>query len=197
MHTCTREEQEKHFPWIRQYKTKKWETVELIYTGEEHRTLQARLSALVTQGVTVCGAGSQVSENLFSLNGSVGDLFFYDLEQTEGMGLKECYHAEYGILTAEWREYPEGSIVLISVNGLYYEEGDRRKPEQPPTCLVGVAPYAPTVEKDGEALMLAREELAKGVSEEEVENLLWKAGDYSAYQAAHIIQMAKQSLTSP
>jgi|SRR3989344_2880301 len=196
-HTCSREELEKKFPWLAQYRTKKWQTYELVFTGEEHRALQAKMCTnMEACGIMVCGAGSGYSVSHVQRNGSVNNLFFFDLEQTEGMGLGECFHPEYGFLTSEWRGHPRGSIVLISANGLYElgEGGERKGLKVPPTCLVGIAPYAPTKEDDAEAIKVAYEELSKGVSEDEVTTLLYGAGDYSTHQARQIVHIATQSL---
>lgn len=47
--------------------------------------------------------------------------------------------------------------------------------------------------RHSENLQLTRDELAKGASEEEVANLLFVAGDYSAHQALELIKEAKQA----
>ncbi len=187
-HTCSREKLEKEFPWIKQYRTKKWKVHELALPddGDEYCVLGALISPLENQGIIICGAGSEVSLCHERRGGPVNDLFFFDLEQTDGLGLREVYApVDYGFLILPWRGHLGGSIVLSVyrwVTGSHLPDG----------VIIGVAPYEPSEVEDAEAFAIAREELAKGASEEEVADLL-KAGDYSAHQAVHIVKMAKQS----
>ncbi len=186
-HTCSREKLEKEFPWVRQYRTKKWKVHELALPADEdeYRALGAQISKLETSGLIICGAGSEVSLNHVRRGSPVNDLFFFDLEQTDGLGLHEVYApVDYGFLTSSWRGCPAGSLVL----SVYRWVAGSRLPNR---VIIGVAPYEPSETEDAEAFAIARDELARGVSEKEVADLLWKAGDYSARQAARIVQMAK------
>lgn len=190
MHVVSREELQAKYPWIRQYKTKQWRNHRLSFPDDigDYHILQSCLCDMEERGLVLCGAGSQLSVNHIERGSSVNDLFLFDLEEMEGMGLPEVFGpVDFGSLTEEWRGYPKGSLVL----SVFVWNNGRNIPS---AVLVGTALYAPTPEKDGKALEIAREELAKGVSEEEVVDMLHIGGDYSAHQAVELVRMAKKEM---
>ena len=192
-HTCSREKLEAQFPWMKWYNTKKWTVYELLFPEDEGElaSLQESYSEMDRFGLIDCGAGSEVSVSHVGRGGLVNDLFFFDLEQTEGMGFPEVQGPMVeGIQTRPWHGHPAGSVVLAVYR---WANGSRSYPSG---ACVGVAPYVPSEESDKEAFNLVREELAKGMSEEGIVALLFGAGDYSTWQATELLRQVKRACAS-
>lgn len=100
-------------PWIDEYETHEW-TVFTIQTDE--------LPILTPLKATVraCSAESQMARDTYQRTcriSTVPEFFFFDLEQMAGnhnvFGVSDI-----GTLASEWRDYPAGSLVMVTYEGM-------------------------------------------------------------------------------